>query len=135
MSSGEKKPKDHVGPLTSYNIDTNAIESLASTWDSSSKVVWKTLGEQFVTNKRKISPSNSGQVIKKYLLSKEKEGEFHFDFKGKNEEPKKIIRKALFKVGEKVSAPLDMSSAKVHKIMKQQVQSGEIEIGGSTLPS
>ena len=102
---------------------------MASTWDSSSKVVWKRLGEQFVTNKRKISPSNSGQVIKKYLLSKEKEGEFHFDFKGKNEEPKKIIRKALFKVGEKVSAPLDMSSAKVHKIMKQQVQSGEIEIG------
>ena len=48
---------------------------------------------------------------------------------GKNEEPKKIIRKALIKVGEKVSAPLDMSSAEVHKVMEQQVQSGEIESG------
>ena len=38
LSLGEKKSKDHVGPLTSYNIDCSAIDSLATTWDSTSKV-------------------------------------------------------------------------------------------------
>ena len=106
LSSGEKKPKDHVGPLTSYNIDTNAIESLASTWDSSSKVVWKRLGEQFVTNKRKISPSNSGQVIKKYLLSKEKRENFILILRVKMRNRKRLFVKLYSKLAKKLVPPL-----------------------------
>ena len=39
--SGKKKTKDHIGKFSSYKIDTAGLDSLASSWTSETKVIWK----------------------------------------------------------------------------------------------
>ena len=109
----KKKKKDHIGNVQSYDINTSDLESYASTWDSTTEVVWKQLGERFVKGKENKVPSNSGQIVKEYLLRKEAECKIHLNFKGKEVQPKKVVRRALKKVGHKVSVPVELPASKV----------------------
>ena len=128
IASGKKKRKNHVGNISSYEINTSELESTVSTWDSNTKVVWKQLGEKFVKSKENKTPNNAGQIVKSYLLNKEAEGAITLNYSGKNE-PSTRIRRSLKKVGHNVNFPVDMSALKVKEKLMKQVLSGDIDIG------
>ena len=127
ISTGVKKPKNHVGNFDSYNIDKHSLETAASSWTNETSVVWKQLGEQFVRGKDNEIKGHFGQVAKEYLKDKEIEG-FQFTFKGKDEN-KPRTRRALKRVYKDLSVPTDISAKKVKLLLSDKIRTGEIEIG------
>ena len=132
IRDGKKRKKDHTGNLNSYCFDSELLTE-ASSWDNFYQPDFSKLGRQYVTKKKDNTiPSNCGQVVKDYLLQQEVEGRIHLEFFGKNEEPKKRIRKAKRKVGKKslkLSVLVEKASAKVKVIKDNKVKSGEIDMG------
>ena len=131
IESHKKKKKDHIGNFSSYNIDTSGLESNASTWDNSTEVVWKQIGEKYVNGKENNVPKNCGQIVKEYLLGKEAEGSINLSFQGKEDPPKTVLRRSLKKVGQHVSVPVELRALKVREKLHEQIISGEIDIGES----
>ena len=115
--------------LLFYDIQKSELESYASTWNSETKVIWKQVGEKFVEGKENMPPSNSGQIAKHYLLDLEAEGTLDLNYKDKDKQSKKVVRRSLKKVGLKVSVPVELSASHVRKKLQQQILSGEIDIG------
>ena len=127
IASGKKKKKDHTGNFAFYDIQKSELESYASTWNSETKVIWKQVGEKFVKEEN-MPPSNSGQIAKHYLLDLEAEGTLDLNYKDKDKQSKKVVRRSLKKVGLKVSVPAELSASQVRKKLHQQILSGEIDI-------
>ena len=125
VASGIKKARNHVGYFDSYYIDKQSLGAAATSWTNETSVVWKQLGEQFITGKENKTNGHFGQVAKEYLKEKERKG-FQFTFKGKKEnKPPRSRRspKRVFRV------PTDMSAKKVKLLLDEQICSGQIEIG------
>ena len=111
--SGIKKPKNHVGVLSSYQINTVWLEETASTWTDETKVIWKHIGDQCITTKNGTIPANSGQIAKQYLCNKENnDPSFSFKCKDKGEKGKEIIRRQKKKLYDRISVPTDVPSKK-----------------------
>ena len=127
VDNAVKKPKNHVGNFDSYNIDKKSLEAVASSWTNETTVVWKQLGEQFITSKNNEMTGNLGQVAKEYLKDEETKG-FQFTFKGKNEN-KIRFQRALKRVSSTLSLPSDACAKKVRLLLSEKICSGEIEIG------
>ena len=124
--SGKKKKKDHTGNFSFYNIQKSKLESYASTWNSETKVISKHVGDKFVKGKENMPPSNSGQIAKHYLLDLEAEGTFDLNFKDKDKQSKKVVRRSLKKVGLKVSVPVELPASHVRKICNNKFCQGKL---------
>ena len=85
IEKGLKKPKNHVGNFSSYQIETTSLENKALSWSDESHVVWQKVGAECIKDKNGSTPSNFGQIVKGYLLSKVMNGDFQFTYKGKDE--------------------------------------------------
>ena len=84
VESGLKKPKDYVGKLPSYHINTALLKEMVSSWTEDTTVVWKKVGDSCIKDKENNTPSNSGQIAKQYLLEKESYEGLQFTYKGQN---------------------------------------------------
>ena len=126
----KKKPKDHTGKFSSYNINTTELLSLASSWDDTTKVNWSLLGKKFVLcGKENKVPKNSGQIVKKFLLQEEAAGRITLNFLNKDQPLKPRIRKAYKKVAHNISVPIESSLSKIKAQKDVRVSSGEIDTG------
>ena len=92
IEKGLKKPKDHVGYFSSYQVETTSLENKALSWSDESRVVWQKVGAECIKDKNGSTTSNRGQFAKEYLLSKEINGDFHFTYKGKDESKSERFR-------------------------------------------
>ena len=70
IEQGSKKPKNHIGNFSSYQIETTTLENHALSWTDESHVVWQRAGAECIKDKNDKPPSNYGQSAKEYLLSK-----------------------------------------------------------------
>ena len=122
-----KNPKTMSGILILTILIKKSLEAVASSWTNETTVVWKQLGEQFITSKNNEMTGNLGQVAKEYLKDEETKG-FQFTFKGKNEN-KIRFRRALKRVSSTLSVPSDVCAKKVRLLLSEKICSGEIEIG------
>ena len=77
IEKGSKKPKNHIGNFSSYQIETTTLENQALSWTEESHVVWQRVGEESIKDKNDKTPSNCGQIAKEYLLREEKMGGFN----------------------------------------------------------
>ena len=83
VQNGLKKPKNHTGPFSSYQIDPSLME-VAVTWSANDKISWRKIGEQYIRGRDGKIPSNSGQIAKQFLEDKENNENFVFSYQGKN---------------------------------------------------
>ena len=125
-----KKPKDHVGPLSSYKIDTDLLEQTALSWSSTFTPDFKSVGQMCVRNKKDEIPANCGQVVHKYLDAKEKNDEsFSYTYAGKNTPGKNRVRRERKKLFSYIKKPIDVNSKQGKQSLAEKVSSGEIDIG------
>ena len=134
VQQGTLKPKDHVGNISSYIINTTCLEEQAKTWSDDSKIVWDSIGKQYLKRKNSSIPGNSGQIVKKYLLGKENDDpDFNFVYQGKGEPPKepriKRAKKKFKGLGGKVSAAVEPSAVEAKLAKEEEVKTGTIDIG------
>ncbi len=128
VDSGIKKPKDHVGKISSYNIDTARLEEEVSSWTESDAAIWNKIGKKYVRNKENNVPANSGQIVQEYLSQRETEG-FVYTFKGKGLPRKQHPRKCLLRVYNDLTMPVDRPSRDIREDCHEKILSGEIDIG------
>ena len=89
IEKGLKKPKDHVGSLSSYEIDTHKLDSEALAWTPENPPNFQSLGKDCIKSKKTLLvPDNCGQVVKKYLDEKTGKGELVLNYQ---QEPKNLI--------------------------------------------
>ena len=120
VASVIKKTRNHVGYL-----NKQSLEAVASSWTNETSVVWKQLGEQFITGKENKTKGHFGQ---EYLKEKERKG-FQFTFKGKEENKPPRARRSLERGFHDISVPTDIPAKKVKLLLDEQICSGQIEIG------
>ena len=128
VDSGIKKPKDHVGKISSYNIDIAHLEEEVSSWTENDAVTWNRIGKKYVKDKENNVPANSGQIVQEYLVKREAEG-FVYTFKGKGLPRKQHPRKCLLRVYNDLTMPVDRPSKNIRDYCHEKILSGEIDIG------
>ena len=74
IEKGSKKPKNHIGNFSSYQIKTTTLENQELSWTEESHVVWQRVAAECIKYKNDKTPSNCGQIAEEYLLSKETSG-------------------------------------------------------------
>ena len=134
IEKGVKKPKDHIGNLSSYAIDPSLL-TLASHWTEDTNVSWQPLGRQFVRNKNGKIPSNCGQVVEAYLYDREEHSSFQFVFKNKKIEKALRCRRKKKRFFEDISIPEDASAKEVSVLLEDSIKKGLIDIGENVVES
>ena len=127
--------KNHVGPFSSYQVDTSLLIDIAGSWTETTDVNWKHFGEQCIRGPNNKIPANCGQIVKKYLEDQEINEGFQYTYKGKNEAKANRVRRKKKRLISWVSFPVESSSDTVKQFMEDKIRSGEIDIGESTVES
>ena len=68
IEKGSKKPKNHIGNFSSYQIEATTLENQALSWTEESHVVWQMVGAECIKDMNDKTPSNCGQIAKECLL-------------------------------------------------------------------
>ena len=129
IEKGLKKPKNHVGNFSSYQIETTSLENKALSWSDESHVVWQKVGAECIKDKNGSTLSNCGQIAKGCLLSKVMNGDFQFTYKGKDESKPGKVHRHKTSLCSSISVPVDQSAKKAKLALEEKVRSGEIDIG------
>ena len=129
IEKGSKKPKNHNGNFSSYQIETTNLENPALSWTDESPVVWQRVGAECIKDKNDKTPSNCGQIAKEYLMTKEKNGGVQFTYKGKDAPRSERVRRQKKRLLSSVSGPADHSAKKAKLALEEKIRSGEIDIG------
>ena len=123
--------KNHVGPFSSYQVDTSLLIDIAGPWTETTDVNWKHFGEQCIRGPNNKIPANCGQIVKKYLEDQEINEGFQYTYKGKNEAKANRVRRKKKRLISWVSFPVEPSSDTVKQFMEDKIRAGEIDIGES----
>ena len=131
IEKGSKKPKNHIGNFSSYQIETTTLGNQVLSWTEESHVVWQRVGAECIRDKNDKTPSNCGQIAKEYLLSKETNGGFNLHTRVKMHQSQREFAFAGKKkhLLSSVSGPADHSAKKAKLALEEKVWSGEIDIG------
>ena len=128
IEKGVKKPKDHVGDLSSYTIDPTLL-TIASKWTKDTEVSWQPLGKEYIRNKHGKIPSNCGQVVEAYLYDREAHSSFQFSFKDKDKTKPVRYRRQKKQFFDDITYPEDASAKETNFSLEEQIKDGLIDIG------
>ena len=131
VENGLKTLKNHVGPFSSYQVDTSLLIDIAGSWTETTDVNWKQFGEQCIRGPNNKIPANCGQIVKIYLEDQEINEGFQYTFKGKNETKANRVRRKKKRLISWVSFPVEPSPDTVKQFMEDKIRAGEIDIGES----
>ena len=129
IETGLKKPKDHVGPYSSYQINSSLLLNIASSWTDATKLNWTKIGQQCITDQNGNIPANCGQIAKQILIDKENNEGFQYSYMGKNESKGVNCRRSHKRLNSKVSFPMEPTCKRIKRNFGDMVESGVYDIG------